>query len=118
LQQAHAIDLQKQKDALEAILVARNERKAAKKEARKSIRASKRRDQTIQQQKRSADAAARIRESISEKRNAFDALTQHLYSSHEKQQKVSFSNQLRICFDLKNVPLQMKSCWLTWKPDI
>jgi hypothetical protein len=81
LQAAHAVDLQKQKDALEAILVARSERKKAKKEGRKSIRASKRRDQTIQQQKKSADAAARIRESISEKRAAFDSLTQHMVVS-------------------------------------
>ena len=87
MQAAHAIDLQKLKDALEAVLVARNERKKAKKEGRKSIRASKRRDIVIQQQKKSADAAARIRESISEKRAAFDALTQHMYTIHSKQQK-------------------------------
>ena len=91
MQAAHAVDLQKQKDSLEAILVARNERKKAKKEGRKSIRASKRRDQLIQQQKKSADAAARIRESLSEKRAAFDALTQHMYTIHDKQQKVKFS---------------------------
>ena len=88
LQAAHATDLQKRKEALEAILAARVERKKAKKEARKSIRSSKRRDQTIQQQKMSADAAARIRESISEKRAAFDALTQYMYDTHEKQRKV------------------------------
>jgi hypothetical protein len=77
-QAAHAADLQKQKEALEAILVARRERKKAKKEGRTAIRASKRRDQTIQQQKKSAAAAARIRETIAEKRSAFDALTQHM----------------------------------------
>ena len=87
LQTAHAADLQKRKDALESILVARNERKKAKREARKSIRGSKRRDQLIQQQKMSADAAARIRETISEKRAGFDALTQHMYEIHEKQRR-------------------------------
>jgi hypothetical protein len=88
LQTAQTIEYEKRKEALERILVARNERKKAKKDARKSIRGSKRRDQIIQQQQISADRVARIRETISEKRAAFDANTQHMYSTHEKQRKV------------------------------
>jgi hypothetical protein len=76
MMEAHAADLQKRKETLAASLVARKERKKAKREARKGIRASKKRDQIIQQQENSSHAAARIRESISEKRAAFDALTQ------------------------------------------
>lgn len=95
LQTAHSTDLQKRKDALEAILVARSERKKAKRDARKSIRSSKRRDQLIQQQKASADAAARIRETIGEKRSGFDALTQYMYDNHEKQRKNLVHSQER-----------------------
>ncbi|KAJ3369356.1 hypothetical protein HDU91_007277 [Kappamyces sp. JEL0680] len=95
LQAAHVLDLQKRKDALERIIVARAERKKAKKEARKTIRASKRRDQIIQQQQASADAVARIRDIISEKRAAFDATTQHMYSTHEKQRTNLLQSQDR-----------------------
>lgn len=45
LQSAHLVDMQKRKDAAQAVLIARNERKKAKRDARTSIRASKRRDQ-------------------------------------------------------------------------
>ena len=87
LKDSHTVDYQKRKDALAATLVARRDRKKTKREARKSIRASKKRDQIIQQQEKAAHAAARIRETISEKRVAFDGLTQHLYAIHDKQRK-------------------------------
>ncbi|KAI8891975.1 hypothetical protein BC833DRAFT_546081, partial [Globomyces pollinis-pini] len=93
---AHAVDYQKLKKGLAAILEARAEqRKKAKQEARKSIRASKKRDQIIQQQEKSAQAAARIRETISEKRTAFDALTNHMNEIHEKQRKNMMQAQER-----------------------
>ena len=95
LKEAHSGDYQKRKNALAATLIARKDRKKTKREARKSIRASKKRDQIIQQQERAAHAAARIRESITEKRIAFDALTQHLYTIHDKQRKNLIHSQER-----------------------
>ncbi|KAJ3273908.1 hypothetical protein HDV01_003739 [Terramyces sp. JEL0728] len=95
LAQAQVADFQKQKESLAAVLVARAERKKAKKEARKSIRASKRRDQVIQQQKNAAQAAARIREAINEKRLAFDALSSHMNEIHDKQRKNLIHGQER-----------------------
>jgi hypothetical protein len=83
--EAHSEDFIKKRDTLNSTLVARNERKRAKREARFTIRSSKKRDQIIQQQEHAAQAAARVRESVNEKRAAFDALTQHMYDLHSKQ---------------------------------
>ncbi|KAJ3260004.1 hypothetical protein HK103_001514 [Boothiomyces macroporosus] len=95
LAQAQAVDYEKRKESLDSILVARAERKKAKKEARKSIRASKKRDLVIQQQENAAQAAARIRETINEKRLAFDAMTIHMNEIHDKQRKNLIHGQER-----------------------
>lgn len=109
LHTAHSTDYQKHSDTLEAIIVARSERKKAKRESRKAIRSSKRRDQLIQQQRMSADAAARIRETISEKRAGFDALTQHIYENHEKQRKVR--NYLLLIILLESYSITGTKIW-------
>jgi hypothetical protein len=92
---AQNVDYQKLKDRLESIITARSERKKAKREARVSIRSSKKRDQIIQQQEKAANAAFRVRETISERRAAFDLVTQHMYEMHEKQRKNMIQSQER-----------------------
>jgi hypothetical protein len=87
LVQAQTADYQKHKERLEKKLVARGERKKAKREARLTIRASKKRDQIIQQQDQASVAAYRVRETISERRNAYDLSTQQMTEIHEKQRK-------------------------------
>jgi hypothetical protein len=87
LTHAQNTDYQKYKLRLEAKLQARAERKKAKREARASTRASKKRDFIIQQQEKGAISAFRVRDTISERRAAYDLLTQHMYEIHDKQRK-------------------------------
>lgn len=89
LQAAHVSAMGSLRENLAKAIEARRERKAAKKMARKSIRSSKKRDIIIQEKKKAADALALVQQAITEKRAAFDAKTQHMYSIHEKQRKVS-----------------------------
>ncbi|KAJ3261494.1 hypothetical protein HK103_005329 [Boothiomyces macroporosus] len=82
---AHNIDLQKMKQLYERTLAARRERKINKRETRKTIRGAKKRDLIIQQQEKSALAAARVKETIAEKRLAFDQLNAHMHEVHDIQ---------------------------------
>jgi hypothetical protein len=60
-----------------------------------TIRASKKRDQIIQQQEKASTTAHRVRETINERRAAFDTLTQHMYEIHDKQRKNMIQAQER-----------------------
>ncbi|KAJ3318935.1 hypothetical protein HDV06_006924 [Boothiomyces sp. JEL0866] len=82
---AQNIDLQKMKQLYDRTLIARRERKVNKRETRKTIRGAKKRDLIIQQQEKSALSAARVKETIAEKRLAFDQLNAHMHEVHDIQ---------------------------------
>ncbi|KAJ3318936.1 hypothetical protein HDV06_006925 [Boothiomyces sp. JEL0866] len=93
---AHNHDLEKTRQMYERILFARQERKVNKKQARKSFIAAKRRDMILQQQEKSALAAARVKETISEKRLAFDLLNAHINEKHDIQRRNQVRSQERV----------------------
>ena len=66
-------------------MAARLERKRSKKDDRAGTRATKHRDIVIQQQTKAAYATTRVHSSINDKRQAFDRLTNHMHTLHEKQ---------------------------------
>lgn len=66
-------------------LEARAERKLAKKEARATIRGTKRRDILIQQQDHASASALINRQVFAQKREAFDMLYQNILEIHAKQ---------------------------------
>jgi PAS domain S-box-containing protein len=76
-------------------LVARQERKIAKKESRANIRATKKRDLIIQHQEKSANASHRVRDELSDKRAAFDGMQKHMQTVHQKQTMNLISRQER-----------------------
>jgi MinD-like ATPase involved in chromosome partitioning or flagellar assembly len=49
----------------------------------------------IQQQEKSANSAARVRDAISEKRRSFDDLINHMHSIHDKQNLNLIASQER-----------------------
>ncbi|KAJ3269689.1 Guanylate cyclase 2G [Terramyces sp. JEL0728] len=92
---AQNIDFQKMKQLYDRTLVARRERKLNKRETRKTIRGAKKRDLIIQQQEKSALAASRVKETIAEKRLAFDLLNAHMKEVHDTQRNTLISSQDR-----------------------
>ncbi|KAJ3307416.1 hypothetical protein HDV03_000064 [Kappamyces sp. JEL0829] len=92
---AHSKILHSEKALLEAELVARRERKLAKRENRKAVRGSKNRDMVILKQKKAAESFNMVQQTATEKRLAFDALIAHTYEKHEKQRKDLMHSQER-----------------------
>jgi hypothetical protein len=80
---------------LEKSLTDRFERKIAKKQARSTIRGTKRRDNLIQQQEYAAAQEARNREAFVSKRAIFDMLISHMEETHEKQHSSLVASQDR-----------------------
>lgn len=79
------------KDEHQKDLLARDERKQCKKEARDNIRAAKRRDLVIKQQERSIYYISEMRQNVAMKRELFDSSFVHLQESH-KQQRLNVVN--------------------------
>lgn len=78
-------DLTKMKELLNNKITARRIRKESKREARRTARASKKRDFIIERQEKAALSTNRIRTTIAEKREQFEDQYQHLINAHQEQ---------------------------------
>ncbi|KAI9206774.1 uncharacterized protein BJ171DRAFT_18641 [Polychytrium aggregatum] len=83
------------KEAFQRFISARDARKKAKRLQRQTIRDMKRRDRTIMEQETASREAARVKSTLTAKRNQFDALTAFLENKHEKQRRQLASAQER-----------------------
>ena len=83
--------MRQKREDFKKIITARDERKRSKAAIRKMLKSTRRRDIIIFQQELASQHACKIKESLSFKREAFDALQAHLEMVHEKQRKVSMS---------------------------
>ncbi|KAJ3049938.1 hypothetical protein HK097_009080 [Rhizophlyctis rosea] len=90
-----AAEVKQKKEAFEALLKARSERKKGKSLMTQMFKQIKVRDVTIQQQEEASRVAALYKETLTNKRQAFDALQQHLEKKHEKQRKQVVAAQER-----------------------
>ena len=95
--------MRQKREDFKRLIAARDERKKAKASIRKMLKSTRRRDIIIFQQELASQHAAKIKETLSFKREAFDALQSHLEMVHEKQRKQLYAAQERKADYEKNI---------------
>ena len=95
IKKTQEIEMKKHKEAFEKGLVARSERKLAKKVHRTAIRQAKRRDVTIVEQESASKSTFMNRETLAGKRSYFELELQHMETQQEKQLKQQVAAQDR-----------------------
>ncbi|KAI8930118.1 adenylate and guanylate cyclase catalytic domain-containing protein [Entophlyctis helioformis] len=95
LQASQVLEVKHRNSAFERSMAARKDRKDSKRHQRATIRQTKRRDLVIQRQETASKMALNTRSMVSERREAFDALIEHMEATHDRQRKQLSATQER-----------------------
>ncbi|KAJ3044998.1 Guanylate cyclase 2G [Rhizophlyctis rosea] len=95
LMASQAAEIRQKKEAFQAMLDARSDRKEGKAVKLKMFRSIRLRDVTIQQQNEASRVAELHKDTLTDKRQAFDALQQHLEKRHTKYSRQVIAAQER-----------------------
>eukprot|EP00842_Homolaphlyctis_polyrhiza_P006348 jgi/Hompol1/6714/HPOL_005053-RA len=92
---AQSIEAKNKEESFEKMIAGRQERKEAKRIHRADLRRTKRRDLLILRQQTASQLATSVRIILSQRRQAFDDLIEHMESVHEKSRKQLIAAQDR-----------------------
>ncbi|KAI8930120.1 adenylate and guanylate cyclase catalytic domain-containing protein [Entophlyctis helioformis] len=87
LQASQLLEVKHRSGAFERSMAARKDRKDSKRHQRATIRQTKRRDLMIQRQETASRLELTTRSTLTERREAFDALIDHMESVHDRQRR-------------------------------